>query len=79
MFALKPGEVSAPVKQPNGFYIFRAEEVTFRPLSEVRNDIYNEMKQQRSQAWMDQANKASKPQFTNPAFLGSPAPGSKPK
>ena len=79
VFALKPGEVSAPVKQPNGFYIFRAEAVTFRPLSEVRNDIYNEMKQQRSQAWMDQANKASKPQFTNPAFLGSSTPGGKPK
>ena len=74
VFALKQGEVTAPVKQPNGFYIFRAQEVGYRPLSEVRNDIYSELKQQRSQAWMDQANKESRPQFTNPAFLGTRPP-----
>ena len=79
VFQLKQGEVTAPVKQPNGFYVFRAQEVGYRPLSEVRNDIYSELKQQRSQAWMDQANKESKPQFTNPAFVGTPAPANKPK
>ena len=37
VFALKKGEVSEPLKQPNGFYLLRAEEVTVRPLSEVRD------------------------------------------
>ena len=27
VFALKQGEISAPIKQPNGFYLIRAEEV----------------------------------------------------
>ncbi len=41
---LKKGDVSEPLKQPNGFYLLRAEEVTVRPLSEVRDDIYNDLK-----------------------------------
>ena len=53
--------------------------MTYRPLSEVRNDIYTELKQQRSQVWMDQANKESRPQFSNPAFLGTPPPPNKAK
>jgi parvulin-like peptidyl-prolyl isomerase len=73
VFALKQGETSAPVKQPNGFYIFRAEEVTYRPLSQVRDEIYAEIKDRRSKEWMDQANKDSKVQFNNPAFLGQTA------
>jgi hypothetical protein len=34
VFAMKKGDVSEPLKQPNGFYLLRAEEVTVRPLSE---------------------------------------------
>ncbi|MGA3044305.1 MAG: peptidylprolyl isomerase, partial [Bryobacteraceae bacterium] len=33
VFALKTGEVSQPVKQPNGFYLFRADEVAAQPLT----------------------------------------------
>jgi len=79
VFALKQGDISAPVKQPNGFYIFRAEEVTYRPLSQVRDEIYNELKQQHSKEWMDKANQESRPQFTSPAFLGPPPAAGKPK
>ena len=32
IFALKQGEVSKPVRLPNGFYIFRAEETGLEPL-----------------------------------------------
>ena len=39
IFALKAGEVSAPVKQPNGFYLFRAEEVSAQPLAEVQEEV----------------------------------------
>ena len=33
VFALKKGETSDPIRQPHGFYIFRAEDVSYRPLS----------------------------------------------
>ena len=70
VFALKQGEVSEPVRQPNGFYLLRAEAVTFRPLSQVRDEIFQQLKQQQYAQWLEQANKDTKVEFTSPAFLG---------
>ncbi len=74
VFALKKGEVSEPLKQPNGFYLLRAEEVTVRPLSEVRDEIYNELKTARSNDWLRGMDEGAKVQIVNPAFVsGTPA------
>jgi peptidyl-prolyl cis-trans isomerase C len=79
VFALKKGDVSEPLKQPNGFYILRAEEVTVRPLSEVRDDIYNELKTARSDEWLRGMDRDAKVQIVNPAFVsGTPAPAPAP-
>lgn len=72
VFALKKGEVSQPLKQPNGFYLLRAEEVTVRPLSEVRDEIYNELKNAHSDAWLRGMDRDVKVQIVNPAFIGGP-------
>ena len=75
VFALKKGEVSEPLKQPNGFYLLRAEEVTVRPLSEVRDDIYTELKNVHSDEWIRGMDRDAKVQIVNPAFIaGTPAP-----
>ncbi|HEY1493077.1 MAG TPA: peptidylprolyl isomerase [Candidatus Solibacter sp.] len=73
VFALKKGEVSDPLKQPNGFYLLRAEEVKVSPLSEVRDDIYNSLKNDRATQWLDQVNRDSKVQIMSPEFVGRPA------
>jgi len=73
VFSLKQGEVTEPVRQPNGFYLLRAEEVSYRPLSQVRDVIFTEMKEQHYSQWLEQTNKDSKVEFTNPAFLGNAA------
>jgi parvulin-like peptidyl-prolyl isomerase len=73
VFALKKGEVSEPLKQPNGFYLLRAEEVTVRPLSEVRDDIFNDLKNERSTQWLDKINADAKVQIVSPEFVGRPA------
>lgn len=59
IFALKPGEVSDPVKADVGYYIFKVEEKReshARSLSEARADIENiifrEKAQKRYQEWM---------------------------
>jgi parvulin-like peptidyl-prolyl isomerase len=70
VFALKTGEMSEPVKQPNGYYLFRAEEVSYRPLSQVRDEIFNFIKQQRYTEWLEKANKDAKVVYNSPAFLG---------
>jgi parvulin-like peptidyl-prolyl isomerase len=73
VFALKQGEVGNPVRQPHGYYIFRADEVTFAPLSQVRDSIFQQLRQQRFQEWtakLDAATKVEFPQSETPA----PAP-----
>jgi parvulin-like peptidyl-prolyl isomerase len=75
VFALKKGDVSEPLKQPNGFYLLRAEEVTVRPLSEVRDEIYNELKNVRSEEWLRGMDREAKVQIVSPEFItGMPAP-----
>ena len=70
VFNLKQGEVTEPLKQPNGFYLLRAEEVTVRPLSEVRDEIYNDLKTAQSTTWMDQIDREAKVQIVSPEFGG---------
>jgi peptidyl-prolyl cis-trans isomerase C len=72
VFALKQGEVSDPVRQQNGFYIFRAEEIGYRPLSEIRGDIFAELQAEGHKAWLDGINEKSKVRSVNPAFLSDP-------
>lgn len=75
VFALKQGEVSEPLRQASGFYLLRAEEVTYRPLSQVRDEIFEELKHERYSQWFDQMNRQTKVEITNPAFLANgPAP-----
>jgi len=68
VFQLKEGETSEPIRQPNGFYLLRAGQITYRPLSEVRDQIFTEMKNQRLQDWLSQMAKDATPKFPNPAF-----------
>jgi parvulin-like peptidyl-prolyl isomerase len=72
ILALKQkGDVSDPVHQPNGFYIFRADEVIQAPLSQVRDQIYNDIKQKHFGEWLEQSNKDARVVFSSPAFLGT--------
>jgi parvulin-like peptidyl-prolyl isomerase len=70
-FRLKEGEVSEPVRQPNGFYIFRAEKIDVRPLAEVREEIFAELKQRTYGEWLQKANREATVVFNNPAFIGA--------
>jgi parvulin-like peptidyl-prolyl isomerase len=78
VFVLKPGEVSDPVGQPNGFYVFRCEEVTYRPFSQVRDELFTEIKTRRFHETMNKLDGDAKVKSINPAFLGTP-PNSPPK
>lgn len=71
VFALKQGEVSEPVEQPNGFYILRAEEISYRPLAEVRNELLENMKQEHFRQWMEQLRGSVKVEFPDPEFLNA--------
>ena len=82
VFKLKLGEVSDPVRQPNGFYLFKAQEITAKPFSEVRDQIYDEIQKKRMQEWMEATNKSLVITYDNEAFFTAapptpapPAPG----
>ena len=67
IFKLKQGEVSEPLKQPNGYYLLRAEQVSQKALAEVRDEIYNELKNQRNTEWFALLNRETVVKV-NPAF-----------
>ena len=78
VFALKQkGDVSDPVRQPNGYYVFLADDIKLTPLSQVRDQIFTEIKQQHFSEWLQKSNKETKVEFLSPAFLGTvlSAPG----
>ena len=79
IFALKTGEVSQPVKQPNGFYLFRAEEVTAQPLTEVQAEILNELKEAHFRQWMEDTSRSLNLQIQNQGYFleGGAAPAGK--
>jgi peptidyl-prolyl cis-trans isomerase C len=79
VFALKQGEVSEPVKQPNGFYLFRAQEVAVQPLAEVQEEVVNELKQAHFKTWMDDVTRDLNLKIQNEGYFsaggGAPAAG----
>jgi peptidyl-prolyl cis-trans isomerase C len=79
IFALKTGEVSEPVKQPNGFYLFRAEAISPQPYAEVQEEIVKQLKQAHFKLWMDELNRSLNLQIRNEKFFaeGGGAPATK--
>jgi parvulin-like peptidyl-prolyl isomerase len=72
IFALKQGEVSEPVRQTGGFYVFRCEESSYLPLSQVRDQIFMDLKNKHYKEQMDKLNEDARIKDINPKFL---APG----
>ncbi len=58
VFALKPGQVSKPVHQPNGFYLFRADEVSTEPLEKVSDRVINDLRNSRFNQWVESVQKS---------------------
>jgi len=75
VFQLKTGEISQPIRQPDGYYLLRAGQVTYRPLSEVQGEVYNQLKTKMGGDAMDKIRRDLDVQFPDPAF---PAPRKKP-
>lgn len=68
VFHLKEGETSEPVRQSNGYYLLHADKVSYKPLAEVRDQIFSKLKDSRLKEWIAEMGKKSEPQFVNPKF-----------
>ncbi len=74
VFALKPGEVSNPVRQPNGYYLFRLEELREQPFEEVRQQIVDQLRQQKFAEWVQATQKSIEIKIENEGFFQSVTP-----
>jgi parvulin-like peptidyl-prolyl isomerase len=73
IFALKPGQVSQPVRQPNGFYLFRVEEAGVEPLDKVRDRIINDLRTARFNEWIQSMQKSVQVKIEHEAAFPAPA------
>lgn len=77
VLALKIGEITDPMKRSGGFYIFKADAKVDRPYSEVRDEIFNLLKDVKMRQWMDNLQQ-SIPVKLEPAALAPPKPPAPP-
>ena len=74
LFAAKKGTITDPLRQPNGFYIFRIDDVKAQPFDEVRDEIYKEIKTARLNQWIDGIRNGVDIKIENEALFESKTP-----
>ena len=72
VFDMKAGETSQPLRQPNGFYLIRLDQLRTQPYDEVRAQIYDEMKRKDFNEWMQGLQKRYEVKVENPEFFKPP-------
>ena len=69
-FAMKPGELSEPVKTPFGYHIIKVEERDAKTLEELRPDIEKRLRPEQAQKVMEELQKKAAVKL-DPTFFGS--------
>jgi parvulin-like peptidyl-prolyl isomerase len=73
-FALKPGEISDPVQQPNGFYLFKCIEATQQPFEKVQQTVHNQLAQEDFNSWIKGIQARYQVKLENPAYFSTRTP-----
>jgi parvulin-like peptidyl-prolyl isomerase len=71
VFALKPGEISEPLRQPTAYYIIRLEEKGSQPLDEVREPIVQALRNDHMNQWMKDMNAGYQAVIKDPDYFKS--------
>lgn len=69
IFGLKPGQISDPVRQPNGYYVFRLQELTAQALDEVKDALHGELKNAKVKEWLDSNAKSVEVKVEKPEYF----------
>jgi len=79
VFALKPGEVSEPVPQPAGYYIFKLDQIKVTPFEEAASNIATQLQTQKVQAEVQRILSTLEIKHLNEAFFADPPAPAPPK
>ncbi len=74
VFALKPGQVSDPIRQPGGFWVIRMMNFVTAPYEEVKDQIFNTIQEGRVRQWMDKVQKDVAVEFKDQKYLDDKSP-----
>jgi parvulin-like peptidyl-prolyl isomerase len=74
IFDLKPGEVSQPLIQPEGIYIYKMESRKTIPLNDVRAEIEQTLQKEKLTAGLDSVMNSVKPELNENYFGGRSTP-----
>lgn len=74
VFGLKEGEITDPLRQPNGFYIFKLEKFVEPEYMQIRAEVYNAMQKERFEAWMAEIRKNVKVEVKDVKFMTESVP-----
>lgn len=72
VFALKPGEISEPIRQPSAFYIVRLEEKGPQPVGELGEAIVTALRNEHMNQWMKEQNASHQAVIKDPDFFKAP-------
>jgi peptidyl-prolyl cis-trans isomerase C len=53
IFSMKAGDVSGPVRQQNGFYLFRIDQTMIEDYASVKDSIFTEIQNRKAKAWVE--------------------------
>ncbi|HUB79673.1 MAG TPA: peptidylprolyl isomerase [Bryobacteraceae bacterium] len=63
VMSLEEGQVSDPIRQAGGFFIMHVDAVTYAPLDEVKDAVFDQLKQEKARQWLAQLDKSIKVEF----------------
>jgi peptidyl-prolyl cis-trans isomerase C len=73
VFAMKPGEISEPIRQPTAFWIVRLEEKGPQPVGELQETIVTALRNDHMNQWMKEQNASHQAVLKDPDFFKAPA------
>lgn len=74
IFALKAGEISDPVRQAGGFWVFKLSSYSTPDYDKVKDEIFTAIQGERFRLWMEGIQKSVKVEFKDPAYLDQKSP-----
>jgi len=74
IFKLKPGDISEPIAQPNGYYLVKAVDISYRPFSAAEEEIRTQLLNEQFQKWRADQSTRNKVTVEVPAYFSNRQP-----